>query len=247
MITVILNGYRRPHTLKEQYEAIKSQTVKDVDIMFWGNYHEESMNNFPSDVIKNCTSAFCNKNLGVWARFAFALNAYSQYICVMDDDTIPGSKWLENCMNTMKTHRGLLGCRGVRITGDDYLKYPGCQYEVVGLGTHNEEVEEADIMGHCWFFEREWLRAYWAEMPSSPLFFGGEDMHMSYAIQKHWGLLTYVPPHPKNDPEMWGSLSASKYGEDAAATSRTSEGYMQANSYWNHIISQGYSLVKDRK
>ena len=87
-----------------------------------------NMEKFPKDVIENCTSAFCNKNLGVWARFAYAINADTEYICVFDDDTIPGKKWFENCLETMKTHRGLLGCRGVRMTGDDYSSYPGCQY-----------------------------------------------------------------------------------------------------------------------
>jgi len=247
VISVILNGFKRPHTLREQYAAVKSQTADDVDVMFWGNYDENSMDKFPSEVIEECSSAFCNKNLGVWARFAFALNSFSQYICILDDDTIPGSKWLENCLETSKTHHGLLGCRGVRMTGDDYRNYPACEYEDIGASSYNESAEEVDIMGHCWFFERDWLRAYWAEMPASPLLFGGEDMHMSYAIQKHFGLMTYVPPHPKDDPEMWGSLNASKYGEDMAATSRTSEGHMQAHSYWNYILSQGYQLVKDRR
>ena len=128
MISVILNGYKRPHALKEQYEAVKAQTVGDVDVMFWGNYDKSSMDKFPPEVIEKCVTAFCNKNLGVWARFAFALNSFSQYICVLDDDTIPGAKWLENCLDTSKTHSGLLGCRGVRMTGDDHLKYPACHF-----------------------------------------------------------------------------------------------------------------------
>jgi len=247
MISVILNGYRRPHTLQEQYDAVKSQTVDDLEIMFWGNYHEASMEKFPAEAIEGCTSAFCNKNLGVWARFAFALNASSEYVCVLDDDTIPGKQWLENCLETMKTHRGLLGCRGLRFTDDTYTNYPGCKYECFGAGANNGEPEEVDIMGHCWFFEKEWLRAYWAEMPKTRLTLGGEDMHFSYVLQKHFGLSTYVPPHPEDNKDLWGSLDPSKYGEDMAATSRTSEGHMQAHSYWNYILSQGYKLVKDRK
>jgi len=247
MITAILNGYRRPHTLKEQYEAVKNQTIDDVDIMFWGNYHKDSMEDFPSEVIESCTSAFCNKNLGVWARFAFALNATTQYICVFDDDTIPGPQWLENCVTTIKTHRGLLGCRGLRMLGEDHLNYPNCEYLCIAAGYDNEEPEEVDVMGHCWFFEREWLRAYWAEMPKTPLTLGGEDMHFSYVLQKHFGMKTYVPPQPKDNPDMWGSLNPSKYGEDMAATSRLSESHMQQNSYWRYMISQGYQLVKDKQ
>jgi hypothetical protein len=37
MITVILNGYKRPENLNEQLEALKNQTVKPDEILFWYN------------------------------------------------------------------------------------------------------------------------------------------------------------------------------------------------------------------
>ena len=242
-VTVVLNCFKRPHTLKEQCEAIANQTVKNIPIMIWTNYDENSVSNYPSGVFKANISSINNTNFGVWARFAYALNAETEYVCVIDDDTIPGSKWIENCLNTVQTHRGLLGCRGVRMTGDDYKNYPGCQYQ--SICGNNDSVERVDIMGHSWFFEKNWLRAYWAEMPQTIPKFGGEDMHFSYVLQKHFGLYTYVPPQPKNNMDLWGSLNPSKYGEDMNATSRTSVGFMQGNSYWNFILAQGYKLVKD--
>ena len=51
MITVVLNGFKRPHTLPEQYEAIKSQTVDDIDVMFWGNIFDDNIDDFPEGVI----------------------------------------------------------------------------------------------------------------------------------------------------------------------------------------------------
>ena len=36
-ITVIINGYKRPHALKAQIEALKNQTVKPDMVMFWQN------------------------------------------------------------------------------------------------------------------------------------------------------------------------------------------------------------------
>lgn len=244
-VTVILNGFKRPHALEEQYKAVINQTYKNIELMFWANYDEQSFDKFPKDVINSCTSSLCNNNLGVWARFAYALNAFTKYVCILDDDTIPGSKWIENCINTIEKNPGLLGCRGVRMKGDDYSNYPGCSYE--GISGGNENVEMVDIMGHCWFFEREWLRYYWLDAPSTPLRYGGEDMHFSFVLQKRLGLNTYVPPQPNSDKEMWGSTNPSKYGEDMAATSRTTYGHIQAHSYWNFILSQGYKLVKDRQ
>lgn len=243
-VTVILNGYKRPHALEEQYVAVENQTYKNINTMFWCNYHDASMSVFPERVVNACTSAFCNKNLGVWARFAFALNAPTKYICILDDDTIPGCGWIDNCLTTIQTHRGLIGARGVRMIGSDYLSYPNCVYDNVARGT--EKVEQVDIIGHCWFFERDWLRAYWAEMPQQALLYGGEDMHFSYAIQKHLGLYSYIPAQPENNPDSWGSTNPSKYGEDVNATSLTRSGHEQSNAYWNYIMRQGYKLVKDR-
>jgi hypothetical protein len=63
--------------------------------MLWYNNPGDE---FPNRmVIENTTSAFCNRNLGVWSRFAYALNAKTKYVCVFDDDTIPGNNWLKNC------------------------------------------------------------------------------------------------------------------------------------------------------
>jgi CDP-4-dehydro-6-deoxyglucose reductase, E1 len=110
-ITVILNGYKRGNNLDEQYEALQNQTVKPDEILLWYNNPGDSDPNY--EIGTKIPTAYCTANFGVWARFAFALNAKSEYICIFDDDTIPGKKWLENCLNTMKTHEGLLGTVGL--------------------------------------------------------------------------------------------------------------------------------------
>ena len=104
-ITVILNGYRRPHTLTPQMEALKRQTIKPDMVMFWQN--KDSDVRFDYSTLSNCVVTTSNANFGVWARFAYALNATTEYVCVFDDDTIPGPKWLENCLETIKTNEGL--------------------------------------------------------------------------------------------------------------------------------------------
>ena len=111
-ITVILNGYKRGNQLTEQLNAIKGGTIKPDEILLWyNNPNDDNLINY--DVMSSIPTAFCNYNFGVWARFAFAFNAQSEYVCIFDDDTIPGSKWLENCLETMKTHEGLLGTVGL--------------------------------------------------------------------------------------------------------------------------------------
>lgn len=240
-ITVILNGYRRPDYLKEQYESVANQTVQPKNIFFFNNYYPETFDKFDQDVISKCISTRSNANFGVWGRFAHALNARTKYVCIFDDDTIPGKKWLENCLETSKTHRGLLGTRGLIF----HNKFNYWENDYFGWQSQNEEPIHVDILGHCWFFEREWLTAYWRELPPEEFFFAGEDMHFSYTIQKYLGINTYVPPHPKDDKEMWGSLKAVEYGSDKEATCTYAGGHIGA--YYNYIMSKGFKIIRDKQ
>ena len=246
MITVILNGYKRPHTLKEQYEALKAQTVDDLQIMFWGNIIE-NVEDFPSEVVNKCVSSIANTNLGTWGRFSFALFAKTPYVCVMDDDTIPGKKWFENCLQTMETHRGVLSTRGCIMSANDHLYPFGDSYTPVGWCDPNPEPVRVDMGCHSWFFEKDWLRAYWAEMPAQlPQNFGG-DTHISYAVKKHFGYNTYIPPHPLDDMDMWGSIPEKglDYGQDGNSISESMGGTQGMNSYWNYVKQNGYRTIRE--
>lgn len=233
-ITVILNGYLRPQFLAEQIESVKNQTVQPTEIMLWQNATE----GFDPDITNNITVAASNKNLGVWARFAYALNAKTEYICIIDDDTIPGSKWFENCLNTMETHEGLLGTIGlIYKSNHNYLEHSRW-----GWDYPNEEVVRVDIVGHCWFFKREWLSAFWRELPPLGFEYIGEDMHFSYTIQKYLGLNTYVPPHPVSDKQMWGSLKGWPLGN--VHPSSAIPGRINAmDRYYRLLIQKGFKII----
>ena len=95
--------------------------------------------------------------------------ADTEYIALYDDDTIPGCKWHENCLSTMKTHEGILGSAGVILNGTRYVQHDRC-----GWPTQNIETTEVDLVGHAWFFRREWLRYLWQEKPVT--WDNGEDI-----------------------------------------------------------------------
>ena len=159
-VTVILNTYKRPHTLRQQYEAVVGQSCAPAEVFVWQNHPdygqgvEVDPSTFDEDVLDRCVTVnSVNTNFGVWGRFAFALNARTTYVCVLDDDTIPGARWLENCLETMRTHRGLLGAVG--IVHEDTASF--AEHRRVGWCAPNQNVEAVDYVGHAWFFEREWL------------------------------------------------------------------------------------------
>jgi len=256
MITVILNGYKRADNLNEQLEALRNQSVQPDEILFWyNNPGDNDLINY--DIGAEIPGAYCNYNFGVWARFAFAFMAKNPYVCIFDDDTIPGSKWLENCMNTMKTNEGLLGTVGL-IYPQPLPPEQSSYYEPyarVGWpdGGNNEHTLEVDLVGHSWFFKKEWLSHMWREQPDAKYNTCGEDMHFSYMLQKYAGIKTFVPPHPTNDKQMWGSVKGAQYGGDAnslwESNQRSVEGVpfrALMNEYFHNQRMKGWKLVYEK-
>lgn len=233
-ISVVFNGYKRPHILKEQINAIDCQTYPVADKFYWQNTIQEVKYDYStSNKIK---SAYSNYNFGVWSRFAYALNTKTDYVCIFDDDTIPGSKWIENCINTYEKHPGLLGTIGIIFRDSNYTDYIR-----VGWDAPNEVTIQVDIVGHAWFFHRDLLSVFWRELPSIDQYMCvGEDIHFSHMIQKYTEYGTYVPPHLPDDRETWGSLKGWEYGADANATAYHAMGEM--GKFLNNAVKDGFRL-----
>lgn len=234
-ITVILNSFKRPQFLQEQIESINSQTLKPKEIMIWNNNPDQTI------TYSNITIANSNKNFGVWSRFAYALNAKTEYICIFDDDTIPGNQWLENCCTTIKSNEGLLGTIGLIFENKESY-YPHKRY---GWDGNIDDAKRVDIVGHSWFFKREWLSYFWMESPIERFNLVGEDMHFSYAIQKHLGLNTYVPPHPKNNKNLWGSIKGMKYGTSSGGVSHNNKNLKQMVEYYKILQNKGFKIINE--
>ena len=143
-------------------------------------------------------------------------------------------------LETIKTNEGLLGTIGVIFNDENYISY-----DRWGWSNPNEVTTRVDIVGHSWFFKREWLGAFWREAPIPESRICGEDMYFSYAIQKHLGLNTYVPPHPEKDRDMWGSnpTLAYQYGVDKNAISVNYHGSHFGDAL-KSTIKKGFKLIK---
>lgn len=236
MITVILNAYKRTNHINNQVNAVKAQSIRPNEIILWQNNSSKNEILKLQNDIKHIYSSY---NFGVWARFSAALNSKNEYVCVFDDDTIPGTNWLKNCLETIKKKNGLLGSRGVRFASKKkYLV--GQEY---GWNNPNDETKEVDIVGHSWFFKREWLSYFWRELPDFNKFtLVGEDIHFSYVLQKFLGINTYVPPHPKSDTSLWGSNKniALKIGADEHAISYNDKRLLEMNQCYLEYLEKGF-------
>ena len=57
---------------------------------------------------------FCDHNFGIIPRFTLASCLEGEYVCIFDDDTIPGIQWFENCLKYVDQERAILGTIGLK-------------------------------------------------------------------------------------------------------------------------------------
>lgn len=229
-ISVILNVYKRPYTLESQIQSIlDTKLVLPEDIHIWYNKVDGIEHTLPKNSeIKTYKS---NWNTKFFGRFTIPLMCRTPYIAIFDDDVICGKDWLRNCMNCINEKNGILGGSGIQVHQKSYRPNT-----VVGWnGKHYDSKTYVDLVGHAWFFKQETAKAMWMEEP--PSWNNGEDMFFSYAAQKYLGLPTYVPPHPKNNVEMWSNVPNrdNSWGFDKNAHSLTQANHITLR---NKIISQ---------
>lgn len=252
-ISVILNVYKRSHTLEYQIDAIKQQTVPilDENIHVWYNFAGIDQPLPKNNKIKTYR---CNWNTKFFGRFTIPLLLQTKYIAMFDDDVLPQKRWFENCLNTMQTNNGILGGTGPIIRWvKRHKKIPGIKrrgteyrlsYDVVGWNFRNsDKIEKVDFVGHAWFFQTEWSKYFWYEKPYS--MDNCEDMHFSYMCQKYGNISTFVPPHPLDNKEIWSSCPdfGRLHGCDRNASSGAINFWPEREKITKDYINSGWRLV----
>jgi len=232
-VSVVMNVFKRGRNFADQLRAIQTQTHKVEEILVWENGEDTA------GPIESCTIIRSSANLGVWARFSAALNTSSDFVWLIDDDTIPGPFWLENALSTFKASPGVIGSRGLRFRS----QHSYTLYDEFGPNSPSSEIQAVDIVGHNWIFPRQWLGLFWSEYANkfdSPV--AGEDIHLSFAVKKHLGLQTFVPPHPAHDTSGWGELPDTKFsGRGSESISQDPKSMLRFEKAFAHYIDIGFS------
>ena len=239
-ITAVLNLYRRNESLSKQLEALEAQTVIPNEVIIWTN--DNNMNLAIEKCKFDIITIRCSRNVGVWGRFSGALNATSEFILVLDDDTIPGKQWIESCIELYQKVPSVLGTNGVKFR----TKYCYFPFVNVGWRNPNESAAEVDIVGHAWFFHRDLLRVFWMDAPFAdrhPIL-SGEDLHLSYVAQIFKGIPTIVPPHPIDNMNLWGSIRGLELGEDRVALSMNAGAAKRMNRSYQYYIKRGFRIQR---
>jgi hypothetical protein len=244
-ITAIINIFRRGYTLTEQINAVRNQSIPPKTIIIWNNGNQQiDLSAYKNDSLFKVFES--NYNTGFWARYNISSLSNTEYVCIFDDDTIPGKNWFKNCMDCMQKKEALYGTIGVifQETGkyDVYRRY--------GWDGHNNGnnvvPKPVDIVGHSWFFKKEWISLLLRDNPQITEYFCvGEDMTFSFMLQKYANIATYVPPHPSNDFTLFGSIPNTAWGYGCDGNSGSSgTGF---DNMLNHCLTSGFRTLLKRK
>lgn len=242
-ITCILNVYKRPQWFEEQIHAILSQSIPPRHIIVWNNNPLVDLSKYAN--IHNVTILSSSRNLGVWGRFFAQHFLFSgKYVCVFDDDTIPGHNWFKNCVQTIKKHNALLGTIGVYF-------HEGNEYSVIkryGWDGCTNTPKIVDIVGHSWFFKKEWIEYFVKELPNIDEKFltCGEDMHLSYVLQKYLNIPTLVPPHPNEDTSLWGANKEKSMQYGNIDSTFVNTGIAKFTEALGFYIDKGFETISNK-
>ena len=242
-ISIILNVYKRPDTLESQISAILNQSVsiKPENIHIW--YNKSEIAQYAPKNNKNKTY-YANWNTKFFGRFLIPFLIKTKYIAVFDDDILPQKDWLKNCLKSMQDKEGIYGGSGVLLNSKSGYR-PHTKFG--WNGSHLNEIKRVDLVGHAWFFKQEWIKYMWMEKPIS--WDNGEDIMFSYLCQKYGNINTFVPPHPKENKNLWSTdlNFAAKIGSDSNSTWKKS-GHMELRDHVvKECINKGWKITIDDK
>ena len=246
-VGVILTVYKRNH-YNHQLFSIMSQSILPKVIYIWQNEShvevslDQNLVNFAeSKNVKIHHVHSKSKNTKFHGRFTLPLIMDTEYVAVFDDDTIPGKRWFENCIEKLHDYNAIVGANGRTITA------PGGSTSVeigYGDGAPVEETRIVDFVGHCWFIKREWIHHMWSFPPNT--FDNGEDIHLAASCAIRAGIRCVIPRQSHEDMDFWGD-TRTDLGFDEHATWRKPDHAPVRESVKEYWIKLGWNPLNSKR
>jgi len=232
-ITVILTVWKRAY-LEKQLNHILNQTKKPYQIWIYQNESHLQIQ-IPEAIKKQYNISVIQSkdiNFKFHGRFALPLLADTEYTAIFDDDTMPGARWLETCLNVSKRNNCIVGANG-RTMKRGFEEAEGQHMIAIGDGRPIEKEVEVDFVGHCWFFKTAWCKYLWLDRPFS--WDNGEDIHFAAASQIYGNVRCFVPQMSANDYSTWGDIESHLGRDEHASWKRNDHAKLRNDivSYWH--------------
>jgi hypothetical protein len=206
-VTIILTTYERPAYLRRQLQALNAQTIQPKELWVWANAGEVQQDARALSSVHALVFR-CNGNLGGWPRFERALHARTKYVCILDDDTIPGPQWLQTALERIRLAESdpEVGTICVAAAGEIFREDNADSSYIVGPQSPRGEEVDVDIGRGGWVFAKDLLRPFIVNPPPGDGRVGW-DFHLAVNLQLQ-NILTVVLPYEQGNTSKWGMLEA---------------------------------------
>ena len=229
MITTVLTVFNRHSYLESQIESIKDQTIDSDIFLIWRNELKYNLE-YPAIIYRNESNHFNS----LYGRFYNSLHVTSPYVFVVDDDIMPGKRYLERCIEFSQKNND----RVVVCTYGVNFKEGETEYNV--SSRYNPDVflskpTQVHMGGQGWFMKTELLKHFLYQPPID--LSTGEDLHFSFCLYKN-NIPIYVLDKDKKDNSTWQDLELGKRGSDDKAQWR----YLNHKPARDKLVSKYASL-----
>ncbi|KAG9445617.1 hypothetical protein H6P81_011745 [Aristolochia fimbriata] len=252
-ITVILNHFKRK-TLCAQLDTLLQQSVPfhTVWVLSFGSPNELSLKRIVESY-NNSKISFVSSNYDFkyYGRFQMALQTESDFVYILDDDMIPGKRMLEilsHVGGTDKYKNSVLGSigrilpfRSKDFTFPSYRKFrskeaglylPDPAYDIMV-----NRIVQVDFLSSSWFLSSDLVKTLFVETPFT--FMTGEDLHLSYQLQKYRNAGSFVLPVDPNEKATWGD-SEHRLAYVSETTVIFKDIVQVRDDQWWRALSSGY-------
>lgn len=213
--SAIICLWKRKEYIKEQIKAIKSQSISPIEIICLINE-----NHFKAAEITELKEQDCKIILSeinsLYNRWAVSYVCRGDYVCIFDDDTIPGSSYIENAIRCCDGYDCMTGASG-RIydpNGRESL------YKIVSPVAHDGSFVSCsaddiycDWVCNSYLFKRSWVPSILDEMSKMESFSTYDDMQAALSLFRSKKIGCIVPFQPQENKELIASLYP-EFGSD---------------------------------
>jgi len=211
-VTVILHSTgTKPTALMRQVEAIEAQTVQPQTL--W--VHIDGTGEHDSRMLNRVITHNTQVKMGPFFRLALARAARTKYVLILDEDALPGARWLEAALSALNTSDPSMnfGPAVISAGGSMMVDEDLHNNREAGPGAPRGRSLHVDYGQGGWLFDRRLCRM----VESLPRFDNSRDafgMAMAYAAYANqvptvtlaytadrslWGLLEPVAPATESD------------------------------------------------
>lgn len=206
--TAVICLWKRDKYIVEQVDAIEAQTIKPKSIIILKN---ENHIKIPDCVTANINVKVINSNINnLYFRWLIPYLIDTEFVCIFDDDVIPGSQWIERCLNASAKNDLLIGASGRKYKEDKQPPWISIN------PTNGKEFVYCDWVCNSYFFKSEWVKyiVKWQRFNNSIDTL--DDIHLAQSLRFNGNIKSAVLVQPNNEQEKSGN-NKKEYGRDEHA------------------------------